>query len=218
MSVAFVYNKIAQEFSNKRSYQWSWITEYVNNIKSISESTKINMLDIGCGSGRNIKAYMDENTIIKGIDLSRVFVEICTTQGMNVVLGDMILLPFDNDEFDHIMSIASFHHLETEKDRVEALKEMWRVLKPNGTAIMSVWSKTQPEKTKRTFDSYGVQMVSWRSLNGEEFSRYYYIFKLEEIISLIEAVGFTIEKIFWNCGNEVFIIRKNISTKKERFL
>ena len=207
MSVAHVYNEIAKEFANTRTYQWSWITEYVNEIKSSNK--ELTLLDIGCGSGRNIEAYSDDLVKIKGIDLSQEFVYMCKKQNMDVVLGNMIRMPFESNLFDHVMCIASFHHLETEDERKMALNEIWRILKQNGTALVSIWSKTQPKKTKRVFENYGDIMVPWRSTTGKEYQRYYYIFKLDEIILLIEKAGFTIEEMFWDCGNEIFIIRKS---------
>ena len=207
MSVAQVYNEIAKEFANTRTYQWPWITDYVNKIKSGNK--ELTFLDIGCGSGRNIKAYSDNLVKIKGIDLSNEFVNMCKKQNMDVVLGNMIRMPFESDLFNHIMCIASFHHLETADERFMAINEIWRVLKKNGTALISIWSKIQPKKTKRVFENYGDIMVPWRSTNGKEYQRYYYIFKIEEIVSLIKKAGFTIDKMFWDCGNEVFIIRKN---------
>ena len=85
---------------------------------------------------------------------------------------------------------------------------MFRILKPNGMALISVWSKNQPEKTKRRFDSYGDQMVSWKSVKGDEYFRYYYIFKIDELIELFNLTGFKVVKHCWDCGNEIFIVKK----------
>lgn len=220
MSVAQVYNEIAEEFSDTRAYLWPWVTEFINDIKQHTkkEDTKVNILDIGCGSGRNIKAYSDDIIQVKGIDLSSKFVEMCKSNNMDVVLGNMTNMPFEKESFNYIIAIASFHHLESESDRIMALKEMWRILKPNGTILISVWSKTQPKKTKRQFQKYGDQMVPWKSIKGIEYKRYYYIFKLEEIIHLFEKVGFSIERMSWNCGNEIFIIKKISETAFTPFL
>mgnify|MGYP001266663315 FL=1 len=87
---------------------------------------------------------------------------------------------------------------------------MWRILKPNGTALISVWSKNQPNKTKRKFDTFGDQMVSWKNLSGIEYFRYYYIFEIEELKSLFIDANFEIISHSWECGNEVFIIEKKI--------
>ena len=59
---------------------------------------------------------------------------------------------FEENSFEFLLVIASFHHLDTEDKRKKALQEMNRILKPDGRILVSVWSKTQPKKTKRTFD------------------------------------------------------------------
>lgn len=206
MSVAEVYNKIATEFKHTRHYQWKWITDYIDELTL--KDSHLEVLDIGCGSGRNILAYRNEFLKIKGLDLSHEFVKICRDQKLDVKLGDMIRIPYKDKFFDNLLVIASFHHLETKKHRIDALKEMHRILKPNGTAILSVWSKTQPEKTKRKFESFGDQMVPWKTTNGEEYFRYYYIFKLDEILDLFKQTKFKVVKQFWECGNDIFIIQK----------
>ena len=118
----------------------------------------------------------------------------------------MIELPYKNNSFDVILSIASFHHLNNEPDRNKALQEMKRVLQPGGMVLLYVWSKDQPVKTKRVFKNYGDVLVPWKSKNGKIYNRYYYIFQMEEIEELIKKNGFTIKKHIWDYGNEIFIL------------
>ena len=54
------------------------------------------------------------------------------------------------------------------------------------------------KKTRRVFTDYGDTIVPWRNI-----PRYYYIFKIDEITNLLEKY-FTIEKHFWDSGNEIF--------------
>jgi ubiquinone/menaquinone biosynthesis C-methylase UbiE len=207
-STADVYNKIAKEFKNTRHYQWPWIDTFISSIqKAVPNDNHIKILDIGCGSGRNIEAYQSENIIIDGIDNSSEFVNICKKNGLNVNLNDMTNISKADDMYDYILSIASFHHLNDEGKRIKCLREMKRVLKKNGQILLSVWSKNQPKKTKRVFDHYGDNMVPWKCHNGEIFDRYYYIFKLDELNKLFADYDFEIISYFWDCGNDVFIIK-----------
>lgn len=203
-STANVYNKIAKEFKNTRHYQWTWIDEF---IKTINNTISIKILDIGCGSGRNIEAYQSNQIIIEGIDNSSEFVNMCVNNKLNVTLNDMTNISKPNNNYDYILSIASFHHLNDRKKRILCLKEMKRVLKNNGTILLSVWSKTQPKKIKRVFDKYGDNMVPWKCQDGNIYNRYYYIFELNELEKLFLEVGFEIVNYFWDCGNEVFILK-----------
>ena len=198
-TVCHVYNRIAERFNKTRGYTWSWIKEF---IETLSKGSTV--YDIGCGSGRNMQ-YADINFI--GVDNCNNLLNICVNKGLNVLNSDMCVLPFQNESSDAIISIASFHHLSTTERRVTALKEIYRVLKPNGKLLLSVWSKQQPKKTRRTFEKYGDTMVKWDQY-GDIFERYYYIFKVSELQSLFSLTNFVISKHNWQCGNEVFILKK----------
>lgn len=213
MTTSDVYNSIAKEFSNSRHYKWPWITDFFENIvyknnEHTDHKSKL-ILDVGCGNGRNISAYKNEKTEIYGIDNSREFITICRKKKLNCNEMDMCNIEYPDRHFDHIIMIASFHHLNTVDQRVKCLKELYRVLKPDGHILLSVWSIKQPKKTKRVFTEYGDTMVPWKSSKtGTIFERYYYIFKIEELIVLISQANFKIIDNFWNCGNEILIIQK----------
>lgn len=220
VDTSVTYNQIAKEFSSSRHYRWPWITQFFEDIvysKLISVNKQnnqklkqkpIRVLDIGCGNGRNIEAYIKDGLHIQGIDNSSEFVAICKNKNLDVSLGDMTDIRFQPNTFDFLISIASFHHLSNEDSRRLCLQEMTRVLKPNGQILLSVWSKNQPPKTKRIFENYGDVIVPWKLKNGIIIDRYYYIFKLEEIRQLFSNTGFKVLDYQWDCGNEVFILEK----------
>ena len=190
-----VYNEIASHFDKTRAYTWSWIADFLE-----STELKSNVLDIGCGSGRNMKF---ENRQFTGIDTSSSFVDICRKKELETYEMDMCELDFPDKSFDNIICVASFHHLATDERRLQALKEMKRVCR--GKILLSVWSIKQPKKTGVTFDSYGDTMVPW--VNQKlKYNRYYYIFETQELTDIFEEVGFNIVSHLWDCGNEVFVL------------
>ena len=197
--VCDVYNEIATRFDQTRGYGWPWIKEFMSSVPKNSV-----VYDIGCGSGRNM-CYPNINFI--GLDNCDNLLEICRNKGLNVLKGDMCCMPFAENSADIVMAIASFHHLSTEERRIKTINEFYRVLKPNGKILISVWSKEQPKKTRRKFENYGDTIVKWDQY-GEIYERYYYIFKIPEIVSLFKKCGFLIETHSWNCGNEIFILTK----------
>lgn len=207
ISVKKVYNIIAPHFDNTRHYKWLWISEFMDTLPNNSL-----IYDIGCGNGRNMDY---KNHRFKGIDNCENFVSICQKKGLDVQQGDMTNLPFDNNSTDHLINIAAFHHLSTCERRVKALQEFKRVLKPGGKILLSIWSKFQPEKTKRSFEKYGDNYVPWKEPNSKSNSdcseiqmRYYYIFRLNELLNLISESGLNLIETKWNCGNEILILQK----------
>lgn len=193
-----VYNKISDHFNLTRSYQWTWITDFTN----MYADTDV-VYDIGCGSGRNLRS----KSKWIGFDNCKEFVQQCIRQGYNAKLCDMTELPVENESADAILSIASFHHLYTPERRIEALQEMYRVLKYDGKILLSVWSINQPKKTRRVFH-YGDNLVPWNKY-GEIYNRFYYIFQKEELEKLFELCNFTIIDYKWDCGNEIYILKKS---------
>ena len=165
------YDKIAKHFSVTRVFTWKWTDNFINSLSkssfsqsspspsSLSQSSFV--LDIGSGTGRNMN-YCGHT--IFGIDLSLEQLKQCSNS-KSIIQANMINIPFKNSTFDAIISIASFHHLSTISERHQCLKEMKRVLKPNGNILLSVWSINQPNKTKRKFDKYGDTIVNWNTNN-----------------------------------------------------
>lgn len=199
-NVLNVYNEIAEHFDDTRAYKWSWIEEFIeqNNLKNSNKK----VIDIGCGSGRNLLPHFI------GIDNSTKFINICLNKGLTVIASDMCDIPLLDEKYDAILSIASFHHLSDEERRIKALKEMKRLIKPNGEGkiLLSVWSINQPLKTRRTF-KYGDVIVPWNK-NGKIYERYYHIFNIKKLKLLFEIVGLKIIDYKWDCGNEIFILTK----------
>jgi ubiquinone/menaquinone biosynthesis C-methylase UbiE len=202
--VKSIYENIATNFSDKRFSSWGWIENFIN---IFPKNAKI--LDVGCGNGRNMK---NPNYIFYGIDNCSNFIELAKQISPNVFLSEMTNLPFPDNYFDAIISIASFHHLSNNERRIECLKEMSRVLKPNGKLLLSIWSKNQSHNKKldNKFE-HGINMVPWKDNKGNVIgNRYYYIFKIDEIYNLIYQF-FNIDYHEWIHGNEIFIL-ENLKT------
>ncbi len=195
-NVKKIYDIIAPEFNKTRGYYWKPISEFIHNLPKQSL-----IYDIGCGNGRNM-TYADYNFI--GIDNCEGFVKICNDKGLNAICNEMIDVKLTDDSADYIICIAAYHHLSTYTNRKKALLEMKRLVKPNGEILLTVWSKNQPAKTRVSFDNYGDNIVYWKN----KHPRYYYIFELNEIKSLICDVGLIIKKHEYDCGNEIFTLLK----------
>ena len=194
-----VYEEIAEHFDVTRVNKWSWVEDFLNKLKSNSL-----VLDLGCGNGRNMN---HENIKFIGVDNCENFVRICNQKGLDVINCNMTKVNLENEKVDGIICVAVFHHLSTPEHRVEALREMKRLIKPNGRILLSVWAKEQPTKTRRTFAKHGDNIVEWNKF-GEKYERYYYIFERNEIEQLIKVCGLVIKSYSLECGNMVYELLK----------
>ena len=202
-NVKDVYEKIASHFSNTRTYSWLWITEFLEGINYKNENALI--YDLGCGNGRNMNY---KNLKFIGIDNCESFIKICKNKNLNVIKSDITNTLLPSNSADAIICIAVIHHLVSEENRIRALLEIKRLIKPGGKILLSVWSINQPKKTRRNFKSYGNNIVIWNNY-GETYDRFYYIFKIDELKMLIKKAGLYILNHTYDCGTEIFVLLKS---------
>jgi ubiquinone/menaquinone biosynthesis C-methylase UbiE len=154
------------------------------------------LLNIGCGHGPDFLPFKDGFELY-GIDISTKMLEMAQKYaakfGFKVRLAeaDARKLPYTDGFFDWAIAVASYHHIEENEGRLQALKELYRVLKPGGEAFITVWNKWQPRfwfKSKNT-------LVPWRS-GDKILNRYYYMFSYGELEKLARQAGFEILKSF----------------------
>jgi len=200
-SVETTYNIIAEDFNKTRYKIWRCVLQF---IASLEYNTK--MLEVGCGNGKNMLYRNDIYSY--GIDISEEQVEICKSKGLRVEKANMTSLPYESNEFDNIICIATYHHLDNPDDRRKAILEMYRVLKPNGKLLLTVWAMEQDLDSKRKFTSSD-EMVSWE-LNGSTYYRYYHIYKKGELEEEIREFcsEFKIESVKYELGNWSIIVSK----------
>lgn len=93
-------------------------------------------LDISCGRGQLTSLAQARGVTSFGLDLSHAALQSGLSQGIHgLVTGNSQTLPFANEAFDVLSNIGSIEHYV---DMEEAIREMARVIKPNGRALILV--------------------------------------------------------------------------------
>jgi SAM-dependent methyltransferase len=96
------------------------------------------LIDLGCGAGRDLRSLRNSGFPTVGLDLSERLVAIAKTYAeAPVVVGDMRRLPFADDTFGGAWASASLLHLPR-SDIGYALAEIRRVLAKNGVLFVSL--------------------------------------------------------------------------------
>jgi len=193
------YNEIAQEFSVTRELIWKEIEFLFNDY--IIPGDKI--LDLGCGNGRSLQFLKDKDIDYIGVDFSEKLIKIAQQNYPKVKfqVADALNLPFPNNYFDKIYSIAVLHHIPSEKFRIQFFEEARRILKPDGLLILTVW---QPESKKKLnlFFKHTVLKLTGKLEKGDvirpwgnkDAERYFHHFSQKELINLTKQTMFKITK------------------------
>jgi SAM-dependent methyltransferase len=93
------------------------------------------ILDVGCGTGANLQ-MLSNFGVAEGVDVSEDALEFCRARGLSKVKeGAAEALPFEDASFDLVTGLDVVEHLD---DDVAGLKEMRRVLRPRGRALVFV--------------------------------------------------------------------------------
>lgn len=101
---------------------------------------------------------------VTGMDLSRTFVKMAAEKAVEAgvqvqfVQGSASNMPFPKESFDFLLCRAAFKNFA---DPVGALKEMCRVLRPDGTALLIDLSRdARPDDVSRAVDKMGLSAMN----------------------------------------------------------
>jgi protein-L-isoaspartate(D-aspartate) O-methyltransferase len=127
--------------------RWKPLARDLIDYYSLKPGSRV--LDIGCGKAfilYEMKQLMPD-LVINGIDVSQYALD-NTLDEIRPFLkaGNAVNLPFQNDSFDLVFSLNTFHNLYI-YDLEKAVKELERVKKPGGSSYITVESyRNETEK------------------------------------------------------------------------
>ena len=203
------YDAIAESFDQSRERPWPEVADFA---KSLPPS--ITALDLGCGNGRHTKLLCDAGRRVIGLDASRKLLAIACRREPQAayVQGDVCHLPFRDETFSAAMLTATIHHLPSESERFLAVREMRRVLRSRGRAMMSAWSFEQARKNlkmRSARDGAASDVwVPWRG-GGAAIDRFYHLFREGELRELVLSAGFRGERYFRGGDNDFVVAERD---------
>ncbi len=117
------------------------------------------ILDAGCGSGRDSKAFLDNGYSVVAFDASS---EMCR-MASELIGQEVLQMRFEDvafvDEFDGIWACASLLHVPYD-DLPDALGKLHRALKENGTLYVSFkYGEGTKQRGERVFSDFTEESV-----------------------------------------------------------
>ena len=98
-------------------------------------SQRPRILDVGCGTGANLE-LLSEFGEAEGVDVAPEALAFCQQRGLESVrLGEAEKLPYPDCSFDLVTGLDVVEHLD---DDLGGLREMRRILRPGGRALVFV--------------------------------------------------------------------------------
>lgn len=146
------YNKNAQEFFNQ-TVKADMSELYDIFLKNLPYNQG-KILDLGCGSGRDSKYFLDSGFEVVAMDISEELGKRASEYiGQKVIIQDMRELNYQ-DEFIGVWACASLLHLD-EDEIVETLRKIFKSLKKDGIVYISFkYGDKNYEKDGRKFSCF----------------------------------------------------------------
>ena len=152
--------KDKQLFDDSVEFYNQWFTTPIGKLVLETEQELINrfvnaspgerILDAGCGTGIFTVDFLEAGAIVTGLDISRGMllnsVHVLKNLHFYAAQGDMLRLPFPDEEFDKTVSITALEFIE---DGQTAINELFRVTRPGGRVIIATLNSLSPWATRR---------------------------------------------------------------------
>jgi len=192
-----LWDKIASEWNEFKKKPAKVVLDFLKEQQG-------NILDLGSGSGRHLTKIKDGKMYL--VDFSKEMIKQAKQNAKNKKIkaeckvSELNNIPYEDNFFDAAIVISSLHCVEGKEKREQTVKELYRVLKPNAQAFISVWNKD----AKRFKNAPKEKYIKWRNMG----KRYYYLFNEKQIHDLLKKFGFKIIKEDSYDRNIGFIAKK----------
>jgi ubiquinone/menaquinone biosynthesis C-methylase UbiE len=104
------------------------------------------VLDAGCGTGQYIPVLLAQAGRVIAVDHSQASIELASgcvpaadASRVTFHAADIRRLPVEDASVDAVVSNGVLQHIPTEEARLEALRELHRVLRPGGRVALNVY-------------------------------------------------------------------------------
>jgi len=128
--------RVRADFDQIASFgEQSGVDLYDALLLSLVPSSALDVLEVGCGSGRLTAAIAGVERRVVGLDLSPAMIERARRESSPLVsftCGDFLTHDFNGAQFDCVVTAAALHHMPMEP----SIRKMVGLLRPRGRLIV----------------------------------------------------------------------------------
>ncbi|ESU38576.1 Methyltransferase [Giardia duodenalis] len=232
-----VYEATAGHFSHTRSRTWPAVLKFCQSLNSGTV-----LVDCGCGNGRNMllcpgfaEFGIDYSSNLCTIAMQGLLEKTVENHGNSAAIlrGDILSIPILSETVDAVICIAVIHHLSAQERRQQAFVEIYRILRPAGKALVTLWAREQGEK-----ELPSEALIPWRSQTGNQYhkitmteiftpeagkqsslknptlsvQRYYHLYSRDEALEDAEKAGFHVSNCVLDSGNWTLTLLRPVSS------
>lgn len=160
-----------------------WFVSKRNFIKSLLQLIKLplksSLLDIGCGTGINLR-FLSQFGQAQGIDTSSLAIKLCQKRHLRVQQAQAAKLPFKPESFDLVTFFDVLYHQDVKSD-IKALKQAYHILKPHSHILITdcahQWLFSSHDKTMHARQRYSKKELEAKVIQaGFKITKSSYIF------------------------------------------
>jgi tRNA (cmo5U34)-methyltransferase len=194
-------------------YYHQMVNALVNSIHFDSQA-KINVIDLGCGTGTIAKKISEhyKNSRIVCLDIATNMIEIAKIKLSNHVNTEFLTEDFSKIEFkekyDVVVSSLALHHLETDKQKKEFYKKIYEILNESGlflnADVVLASSEYWQKQNMQQWTEYMKKRVSEQEIKNHWIPKYESEDRpavLVDQITWLKEIGFKYIDVIWKYFN-----------------
>ena len=131
------YDDFSRSYERERGHGYHQMIDDLELQVTAPYARGARVLELGCGTGLILARVAEIADQVVGIDLSEGMAQHARERGLDVRIGSVCDLPFDDDEFDLTYSFKVLAHIP---DIDAALREAARVTRPGGHLLLEFYN------------------------------------------------------------------------------
>ncbi len=132
------YDDFASTYEGGRDHGYHALVDDIEASLVIPHARGKQVLEVGCGTGLVLSRIAPVASKVVGVDLSPGMLAKARARGLEVREGSATALPFEDASFDVVCSFKVLAHVP---DITTAMREVSRVLRPGGVALLEFYNR-----------------------------------------------------------------------------